>query len=373
MLRITVALVLVLLLATPVFATEYRVGKSASVESGEVIEDDLFIAGNSVLVAGKVSGDVIAAGETVRVTGPVSGSVMAAGRDVRVTGEVEGSVRMAGQSATLSGLIGRNAEIAGQNIVITDTVKVSRDLHAAGNTIDMDGVVERDAGLYAQTASVRGAVGRGLFFEGDELTVGRLAKLGGLAYRSPNEPNIEQGATITGGTKKLPPRPGAALEKAPRKRFPVFFALTVFVFGVVGLAALPRIFGAAANAMAIKPGRNLLLGLLILVFFPAATIAVMLTLVGIPIGLLALVLWITAVIFSGVPVGIFLGRWLLHPLKPGPISPYLGLFVGLLALSLLGMIPGLGLLTKLLTILFGLGVYARAVKGVIVEMRTYPS
>ena len=89
MLKVTVvALALVLLFVAPAFATEFRVGKSASVESGEVIDDDLFIAGNSVLVAGKVTGDVMAAGETVRVTGPVGGSVMAAGRDVRVTGEV---------------------------------------------------------------------------------------------------------------------------------------------------------------------------------------------------------------------------------------------------------------------------------------------
>ena len=367
-------LCLVLLAVAPALATEFRVGKAASVESGEIIDDDLFIAGNSVLVAGKVTGDVLAAGQTVRVTGPVGGSVMAAGRDVRVTGDVQGSVRMAGQSATLSGTIGRNAALAGQTVVVADTAKIARDLHAAGTTVDLDGAVGRDAGLFAQTVTLRGSAGRHVLFEGEELTVGRSAEVaGGLSYRSPNEPTIEQGATITGGTNKLPPRPGRGIEKAPRRRFPLFFPLTVFVFGVVGLAALPRLFGAAANAMPVRPWWNLLLGFLALVFLPAAAFATMITLVGLPIGVLALVLWGAALMFSGVPVGVFLGRWLLRPIKPGPVSAYLGLFVGLVALTLVGMIPFLGPVSKVLTILFGLGVYARAVKGLVVEMRAHPA
>ena len=135
---------------------------------------------------------------------------------------------------------------------------------------------------------------------------------------------------------------------------------------------MPRLFGSAANAMSVRPWWNLLLGFLVLVFFPAAAVAAMVTLVGLPIGVLALILWGAALMFSGVPVSIFLGRWLLGPIKHGPISAYLGLFVGLVALTLLGLVHILGPLTKVLTILFGLGVYARAVKGLVVEMRAHP-
>ena len=370
-------LCLMLLVSSPVLATEFRVGKSVSIAVDEVIDDDLLVAANSVLIAGKVTGDVFAAGQTVRVTGPVGGSVMAAGRDVRVTGDVEGSVWAAGQSVSLSGSVGRNAAAAGQTVVIEETADIGRDLHAAGNTLDVDGDVGGRVSLAAQTAAVRGDIGGTLRFQGDSLSLGPGARVGGdLVYRSPEEAEIAAGAEISGKTQKLAPRPRSTRE--PRKpRSPVIpaviFFVTVFACGVIGLAAAPRFFVDAANAVGNRPWWNLLLGLLALIVLPITAVVVCVTVIGLPLGILALVLWGAALLLSGVPVGTSVGRWLLAKLGSVGPSAYAGLFLGLLLLTLVGFVPYLGGLTKVLTVLFGLGVYARAAKGVLAEMRSHPT
>ena len=379
----TSALIVCLLTAAiaPGYATEFRSGDSVSVEPGEVIDDDLFVAGNSVTIAGTVTGDILAAGQAVRITGPVGGSVMAAGQDVRVTGDVAGSVRVAGQTVTLGGDVGRNAAAAGQTLLVAETARVQRDLHVAGNIVDVDGVVGRNAGMAAAAGTVRGQIGEELRFEGDTLKLGPSARVGGnLLHRSSQPLEIASGAVISGETHQLPPRPRGPERQpwAPNvHRILPFLTLisfpTVLVFGVVGLALGPRLFLASANAVGRRSWWNALLGIVILLLGPAAVFAVMGTIVGLPIGLLAFIAWMTALLFSQVPVATSLGRFLVSRFTGSGVSPYLGLFVGLIALAALAWVPIIGIIIGVLTVLLGLGAYARAAKGIIVEMRRHPA
>jgi len=371
---VALAVCLIVWVVAPGWATEFRAGKTVSIEPNEVIEDDLFAAGSSVLIAGRVTGDVFAAGDSVRVTGPIGGSVMAAGRDVRVTGAVDGSVRAAGQSVSLTGSTGRNAAIAGQIVLLSDTAEVARDVHAAGSTLSVDGEVGRRVAIVADTVSVRGEVGEELYLEGKTLSLGPAARVGGnLVYRSPEPIEVASGAVIAGETRSLPLRERPAPKREGPSALPLVFALMTLVFGLVGIAAAPRIFVAGADAVAHRPWWNLLLGLLTLVVGPAFVIVVMLTVIGLPIGLLVLVLWIAALVFSSVPVATFVGRWLVGRIKRGPVSPYLGLVVGLIVLALLTRIPVVGWLVSLAVLLIGLGVYLRAAKGLLGDMQKTPA
>jgi len=355
---------------TSALAAEFRTGNLVSIGPDEVIDDDLFVAGSDILVAGKVTGDIFAAGRSVKVTGPVGGSVMAAGSEVVISGEVEGSVRAAGQTVTVSGSVGRNVAVAGGVLALEEAARVARDLHAAGNSARVDGDVSGRASIASQAAMIGGKVGQDCYFEGEQLSLTPTAEIAGtLLHRSRQKPEIASGARVLGPIQALAPH--EAKPARPRRGWDVLFALAVFVFGVVGLAAFPRVFTAAANALHTRWWWNLVLGFLALVVPPLAAIIVCITIIGLPIGLLALFLWGIGIVAAGVPVGIFGGRLLTG--RGRRVSPYLALLIGLLALTLLGFVPYLGGIVKFLTVLFGLGVYARAVKGVIAEMRLQPA
>lgn len=62
------------------------------VGSDEVIDDDLFIGGDTVEINGTVNGDVFAVGSVIKVNGTVNGSLAIGGQSVQVNGVVDGSV-----------------------------------------------------------------------------------------------------------------------------------------------------------------------------------------------------------------------------------------------------------------------------------------
>ncbi|MBN1458388.1 MAG: hypothetical protein JXA57_02555 [Armatimonadetes bacterium] len=380
--RTTFCVICLLLCTCPVSATVFRTDDSVTIDPGATIDDDLFVAGGSVLVAGTVKGDLFAVGDSVRVTGPIEGTVHAVGREVRITSDVDGSALALGQNLSIAGTIGRNVAAAGQGVIVEETGAISRDFHAAASQVSLDGSVGRDAWLMTAQATVRGTVQRMLHFEGDKLHLGPRAHIGdGLVYRSPQEPIIEEGAVVLGKIQRLPPRETRVAEKKPFGAvlrtlliplvlisFPV-----LFVFGAVGLALAPRVFVASANAVGHRGWWSLLLGLLVVVFGPAAVFLVMSTVVGLPIAVLALVGWFVALAFSEVPVAIFLGRKILRPFIGGPASAYAGLLVGLIALAVLVLLPVVGPIIGGFATLLGVGAYSRSIKGLVVDMRKYPA
>src|SRR5581483_12395187 len=84
----------------PALALEHRHGDTVAVASSETIDDDLAAAGQTVTIAGHVTGDVFAAGQNVVVTGTIDGDLLAAGEQVTVAGSVLGDVRAAGAQGT---------------------------------------------------------------------------------------------------------------------------------------------------------------------------------------------------------------------------------------------------------------------------------
>jgi len=245
----------------------------------------------------------------------------------------------------------------------------------------VDGVVGRNAGMAAAAGTVRGQIGEELRFEGNALKLGPSARVGGnLLHRSSQPLEIASGAVIAGQTQQLPPRPRGP-ERQPwspnlHRILPLLTLIsfpTALVFGVVGLALGPRLFLASANAVGRRSWWNAFLGILIILLGPAAVFVVMITVVGLPIGMLAFIAWMTALMFSQVPVATALGRFLVSRFTGSGVSPYLGLFIGLIALAALAWVPVVGIIIGGLTVLLGLGAYARAAKGVIVEMRHHPA
>src|SRR3989344_7508027 len=73
----------------------------AIVASNEVIDDDLFIGGETVLVEGTVNGDLYVAGGNIIVKGTVNGDILAAGGTIDISGIVRGDIRAAGGNINL--------------------------------------------------------------------------------------------------------------------------------------------------------------------------------------------------------------------------------------------------------------------------------
>jgi hypothetical protein len=91
---------------------------------------------------------------------------------------------------------------------------------------------------------------------------------------------------------------------------------------------------------------------------PVAMIVIAITLIGLPISLMLLAVYLAGIYLAKIWVGAYLGRILLKPSGASKGDWVLGLFVGLLILTLIGFIPYLGGLVRLGVVCLGLGAFA---------------
>src|SRR5262249_20700299 len=132
-----------------------------TIGAGEVIDDDLYVAGSTVTVDGTIRGDLFAAGMIVTVNGTVEGSLFAAAQTVIVNGTVRDGARVAGQAVLVDSKakIGRDLLFAGYSLESRPGSAVGRDLLGAGYQALLAGDLARNLRGAFQGLELRGTVG----------------------------------------------------------------------------------------------------------------------------------------------------------------------------------------------------------------------
>jgi hypothetical protein len=129
--------------------------------------------------------------------------------------------------------------------------------------------------------------------------------------------------------------------------------LTGIVFILLGRKYIPGL----VETLKSKPWPCLGYGALILFLVPVAIAIAFGLVIGIPLGLAALALYILAVYLGHIFTGLFIGKWMLRQRADVDSTGRLiaALALGLLIVYVCGIIPFVSCLTDLAVILFGLG------------------
>jgi cytoskeletal protein CcmA (bactofilin family) len=329
------------------------------VSVSEAVQDDLYVAGGTVAVRGRVDGDVVAAGGTVVLEGATSGTLLAAGGTVLVRGPVGRAIRAVGGTVSVEGPVGTDALLWGGVVALDPGARVGRDLAAAGSTVQVRGEVGRRARLAGGSVVVGGSVGGDVEVDADRVVVLPEARVAGtLRYRSPQPADVRPGAQVGGGVVReavaRPPRTLPGRGGFPWLRW-VVEALWLLSLGFTVQAVLPQAAALVAGQTS-RVGRSLLVGFVLLVTVPVAAVLLLLTVVGIPVGLIALGLY-AVTLYTG---QVFTGRWvgealLARVLRRPSASPYAATAVGVLVLTILFALPWAGWAVRLAAALVGFG------------------
>jgi cytoskeletal protein CcmA (bactofilin family) len=347
------------LLAVPVSAAEVRGLESVTIASGEVIDDDLYVAGSSITIDGTVNGDLWAAGGTVTINGRVSGDVVAAVSTMSIDGEVGQAVRVAAGEVNVGGYIGDDLLFGGGDLTIGSTAAIGGDLLFAAGKVRINGVISgyiRGAGGEVALADgVGGDVKLGV----DVLTIASSTViLGDLTYTSENEAVIHSGAQIGGTVTHLAgmewPFKGGLISSILGR---LLSFLMILLIGIVIVLVAPRRMALMADTIRNEPWWSLGWGAIILLATPVAAIVVCITIVGIPLGLIGLALYGIAIYLSQILVALFIGRWIIGCFTKADSRAIMvgALASGLAILCLLRLIPYAGFFIGLAAVLFGLG------------------
>ena len=337
-LSLVLVLLAILIAGKPARAQELRVGRNVVIRADEVIEEDLYAFGDTVVIEGTVKGDVMASGREVRLSGTVEGDLTGCGQTYIVDGRVGDDLRIAGMTIVL----GRGARIGGDfvnaalGLETRDGSWIDGSLLFAGYEAKLEGDVVGDFRADAVAIELDGSIGGGVDIAVEDereaaalfgrirhvVTVFIIGLL--LAWIAP--------VTFRNLELKAQRRPLAGIGR--------------------GVIAIVILFGQALGVLIVVVGLGLAAGFLRLWPLLLPTVLIL----GLGEGILLAGFWILAAFVAPAPMSMVAGRAILDRVVPnhdrGVLFP---LVVGLSMFAVLANVPYLGVLVHLLVVFLALG------------------
>ncbi|MFB6160140.1 MAG: polymer-forming cytoskeletal protein [Haloferacaceae archaeon] len=323
-----VALVVALAVLPGVAAADSRAGGSVVVGPNETV-DGLSAFGGTVVVRGTVNGDLDGYAGTVIVeeNGTVTGDLKAYAGSVRVEGTVGGNV------VAYAGVVD-----------LADTGVVRGSLGAVAGEVVVAGRVAGDVTAGAETLHLAPTARVG----GDVNYDGRLERAAGARVAGQVRQVREVGL-------------GPALPDLPTGVLVLYGVLSNLLFGAILLYGVEDFSTAVAENAILDTVPSLLVGLGTTVAVPLALLGLALTVVGLPVAVVALLALPAAGWVAAVYGRFAVGAWLLS--YADVERPVAGLAAGVVLVALLAQVPyGVGTVVRAFVLVLGLG-------ALVVELR----
>lgn len=355
--------------------------------AGEVVKDDLYVAGGEIYIDGVVQGDLYAFGGYIEINGTVEGDLVAAGGSIVINGQVLDDVRVAGAGIELTGAVGDDLFAAGgggqgmdfpmsfgvrsipQGIRSGDGATVGGDGVITGGGGRIGGSIAGDLLAAVGTLELVGRVGGDAELQVASLRVDEGSSVAGVfRYTSPDEVSVPAG--IAGRVQYEAPQEETRQQASVVAQFVGWLVRTVLIlvgFAILGWLLLryaPDLLRTPVAAIEAKPLEAGLYGLLagaLFVFVPILS------------SLLVVLMWIfwgafPALVMAFFLLGVLALVWLFSPLVTGlwlgqrivaqtgrETTAIIGLLVGVLLIVVIGRIPIVGGLVYLVSFALALG------------------
>jgi len=336
------------------------------VPAGEIVDDSLIAAGDTVIIDGTIKGDLIAFARQVTVHGTVEGNILTGAQSIDIQGTVGGSIIAGGNPVEITGKVAHNVLVIGGRMTLGKDAIVGGDFAAIGSDSHVNGTLARNFYAIGASADVAGSIGRNVFFRGATISILPSARVGGdlTSYVPRKEAvHVDAGATIAGKQTIELPKP------APNKyaTFGFYFSqmlhvAAAFLTGMILLLLFPGLRRVNLND-AVSVLKSAGIGFLAVVAMPVAAFILLITLIGFPLAVVGFVGWLLGLYLAKIIIANFVGRTLFSSASDRLSSVALSLFVGLMLIFIVINIPYIGGLIHFLLVFIGFGALVMNVYG----------
>lgn len=302
----------------------YAAGDSVTISDSETVNGNAFVFGDTVTVNGQIGGDLFVIANTLNIDG----------------GQIYGNVFAMANTITLNGLI--------------------YDLYAVCDTLNVayDGLTYRDLKVTCNTASINGVIGKDVNIEARKsLTIESDCYIyGNLNYSAQSEIAVADGLVmgdINYSDLSVTSSSGSVLGY-------LISLLTILVFTlVVWLVAsklAPKFYGRLTSMEPKKMALSILIGLLAIIITPIIIMLLMMTVIGMPVALSLLAIYMIAVVLSFAMAVMGIAAKLAQKVKSlAKLNNLLAVIIVTIVLWALSLIPYAGPVIFFIVILTGFG------------------
>ncbi len=300
-------------LATPpgASATDFRKGDFVEVRQDETVKGDVFLFGHRTRMNGTVEGDVYIFSEDATVSGHVKGDIIAFAQSLHVPGQVDGNIRAFTNNLTVRGDVAKNVLTFNESFNLDAAGKIGGSMTIFVKSLSLDGHLGRDLLVFSEHTGISGTVGGGVWSKGDSLDISSTAEVDG-----PIRFEGERPAEVSPDAKLASPVEFHKREHKPRYEqghyyiWRVIWTAAFILLGMVLMLLAPRFAKETINE-AERYGAPIGLGVLVFFGVPIAALIACITVVGIPLGVLAMALWFLMLNCAELVVGTVVGNWIL--------------------------------------------------------------
>ena len=287
----------------------------------DLVQDDLYVVGGDISANTKIEWDFYSAGGNIRVDGEVTQDLNLAGGNITVWWLIWDDVRIAGGDITIDADIQWDLIIFGWTVRIDPGTMIWGDLIVAAGEVFLNWEVwwnlDLNVGSLVMNWLVRWNAKLGLERIVSIWTEARINwDLNYIAKKQLVWLEEIIGGTVVFEQSILPQ--GKHAQKMFLKGTLIWLFLNllgVVLFACLLIFGLPKLFAESALKLKSNPFKSLWLGLGILVWIPVLVLILMITVIGMPIWLFGLMLYIFLIVFSELIWTCVFSVWLINMFK----------------------------------------------------------
>jgi hypothetical protein len=349
--------VLVTPLATQAFVG--RTGNEVIFSPADKLDGVTYALGQQITIDAPLPDDLICLGNNVFVNQPVAGDIICLAEHINIKAPVGGSVRLFGNNVQIDGPIGRNAMLSGYQLLLGEHSEIKGETLLANFILESQGSYKKAVhGLYGQ-AKLAGHYEspidlRELSGGASKLVIDPAAEIGaGLTYQAERPAQIADEAHING---EVVHKVATAQEKRAA-RIGWWWSKLVHLFMLLIVALVfyslwPNLGDKLIKTGTTKPVLACLYGFITLCLLPLAALIVGFTVIGLPLSLMLLIIWLF-LLYVGRLVA---GYWLGLKIMPRAKSHLWSFLLGTTIIVAISWLPIIGGAIMLLSTWWGVGV-----------------
>ncbi len=340
----------------------------------EVIEEDEDKEKTDTLVTPKAEDDTYSeSGATIESERSVAHTFLLAGNDVKSSADVKGIHFLAGNLVEFTGIAEYGA-FAGNSLKINGNIK--KDLFVAGNAIELgeDTLIGRDLFAAATTVLIKANLAGNAFVGGNRIVLENVTIDGNLTVEA-SDIVIKGKSSVAGTFKYNDTARVTGLEylaadeivtyAAPTNEISFGESITTKIILVLGRLLVTIVLVAIASNFSkrlvnefsiVNCWKDLALGLGLLLGIPLASIFIMITVIGLPLGVIGIIMYgLFAYLSTSVTGGVLGNIIATKVFKKENMHIFLKYVIGIVLIQLLGLIPYAGALFTGIATSFGFG------------------
>ncbi len=366
------ALAMFLMAGNSAHAAEFKSGNTYDLGADQTVTEDLYVASQDINISGTVERGANLVGRTITISGEIKGDLQVAGDTIRISGKVDGTVRAAGSTVIITGEVGNDVFTAAAQTTIDNDAVISGSLLSYSGSIDVNGSIGKDLRVGTGTLNVRGTVLGNAYVAANQISLGDKGSVAGdMSYTapqklSPQDQQKVQGTLNYNEAKKMTrwskeKTAGALVAAQVFAR--VYQTVALGIIGLLALWLIPLVSVKVLKETENSYARNIGFGALYFVVTPFVILALLVTLIGIPLALLLGTIYAVAWSLTVLPLSHFVGSKLTK--KSTNSNKYvvfmLGLVVTEIAIGILNFIPFVGPLVVFAAKLWAFGAILLAI------------